>query len=530
MSSLRTLILYLNSNAALAPQFLAVANRQNVQRTLILSVRGLTLPVFGLNDNPSPVAPIPMSEIKVPPHLDAISNLFSFLWPTKGPGAQTRLVPVASALLFAPMTKAERTQQKKDAELGPKASYDDLVLSIDELRTHNYPIHPATPGLISDPAIEYDRGTDWQDTELLTENDTPLPPKILGLDCEMCLSKTEQILARVSIVDVSGKVLLDEFVKPTKPITDYLTKYSGITAEILEGATMTFEEAQSKVLNLVSANDFLVGHSLECDLNVLKIRHPKVIDTAVRYHHARGSHMKPSLKYLAEKFLNMTIQQDISGHDSIDDALAAVNLAKEKIGKHISFGQFLDLEESIFKRISACSSDGSPGLGGHDRTCAVVDYGHPDKSYPYAQATITCADDDEVVDGIVDVLGSHDVVYARLRDVESASRMSASNITEEEVTPLLESNEYNVALEALNRRLSKIFRSVPPSSAIILLSGTGDTRLFNALLEKQRRFKKEYNAGVPWESLTVKWTDDDAQSLLKAADIARSGLSFITMT
>lgn len=59
----------------------------------------------------------------------------------------------------------------------------------------------------------------------------------VALDCEMvgagpkgCIS----ILARVSIVDYYGNVLLDEYVKPTKVVTDYRTKISGIRKSMIK--------------------------------------------------------------------------------------------------------------------------------------------------------------------------------------------------------------------------------------------------------------------------------------------------------
>ena len=41
-------------------------------------------------------------------------------------------------------------------------------------------------------------------------------------------------LARVSIVNYYGEVILNKFVKPTREITDYRTRFSGITPELLE--------------------------------------------------------------------------------------------------------------------------------------------------------------------------------------------------------------------------------------------------------------------------------------------------------
>lgn len=40
-------------------------------------------------------------------------------------------------------------------------------------------------------------------------------------------------LARVSIVNFYGEVILNKYVKPTREITDYRTEFSGITPELL---------------------------------------------------------------------------------------------------------------------------------------------------------------------------------------------------------------------------------------------------------------------------------------------------------
>lgn len=77
----------------------------------------------------------------------------------------------------------------------------------------------------------------------------------------------------------------------------------------------------------------MVGHSLENDLLALKISHGLVIDTALLYKHPRGGSYKTALRILAKKFLSREIQQSGTGHDSIEDARAAMELALLKI-KH----------------------------------------------------------------------------------------------------------------------------------------------------------------------------------------------------
>lgn len=84
-------------------------------------------------------------------------------------------------------------------------------------------------------------------------------------------------------------------------------------------------------MNLVFKETILVGHSLENDLLALKISHGLVIDTSVLYKHPRGGSYKTALRVLAKRFLSREIQQSGNGHDSIEDARAAMELALLKI-------------------------------------------------------------------------------------------------------------------------------------------------------------------------------------------------------
>lgn len=88
---------------------------------------------------------------------------------------------------------------------------------------------------------------------------------------------------------------------------------------------------QEEFLKLVYKETILVGHSLENDLLALKISHGLVIDTAVLYKHPQAGSYKTSLRVLAKKFLFREIQQSGFGHDSTEDARAAMELALLKI-------------------------------------------------------------------------------------------------------------------------------------------------------------------------------------------------------
>jgi RNA exonuclease 4 len=95
----------------------------------------------------------------------------------------------------------------------------------------------------------------------------------------------ESTLARVSIVNYFGAVLLDEFVRQKERVTDWRTQWSGIRArDMINGDSCclcflhrlivshllpakTFEEVQGTVAELMK-DRILIGHAIQNDLKV----------------------------------------------------------------------------------------------------------------------------------------------------------------------------------------------------------------------------------------------------------------------
>ncbi|KAH3901040.1 related to RNA exonuclease 4 [Saccharomycodes ludwigii] len=155
--------------------------------------------------------------------------------------------------------------------------------------------------------------------------------KYISMDCEFVgvgVDGSESVLARISIVNFYGQVVMDEFVKPKEKVTDFRTWVSGIRPSDLQNA-ISFEEAQAKAAAILDGR-ILIGHSIQHDLDVLLLSHPSsMIRDTSRHLPFREKYSKgktPSLKKLAKEVLNIDIQG--SEHSSVEDAKVTMLLYK----------------------------------------------------------------------------------------------------------------------------------------------------------------------------------------------------------
>ena len=170
--------------------------------------------------------------------------------------------------------------------------------------------------------------------------------KLLALDCEMVgvgADGKRSILARVSIVNEDGNVIMDKFVAPTERVTDYRTAVSGVRPRDLTAANgaQSFKKIQEQMSHLLRGR-VLVGHSLKNDLRVLMLDHPKRDTRDTSLYHPLTRPLRPeercvpgaprgrgcrALRDLARQHLGLDIQR--GEHSSVDDARATLALYKK---------------------------------------------------------------------------------------------------------------------------------------------------------------------------------------------------------
>ena len=167
---------------------------------------------------------------------------------------------------------------------------------------------------------------------------------VIALDCEMvgCGEDGKRsVLARVSVVNEDGNVVLDTFVSPGERVVDYRTRVSGVRASDLRDAP-PFKEIQRKMADILKGRT-LIGHALKNDLKCLLLDHPKSMmrDTALyrpltrplraderaRIGGAARGRGSRSLRELCKEHLGLEIQT--GEHSSVDDARAALLLYRK---------------------------------------------------------------------------------------------------------------------------------------------------------------------------------------------------------
>lgn len=139
-------------------------------------------------------------------------------------------------------------------------------------------------------------------------------------------------LARCSVVSYDGDVVYDKFIKPSVPVTDHRTRWSGIRHRDLVNAT-PYSEARKEILKLLMGK-VVVGHAIHNDFKVLGYSHPAALtrDTSriplLNVKAGFAVSECASLKRLTKAIFNRDIQTGKKGHSSVEDARATMELYK----------------------------------------------------------------------------------------------------------------------------------------------------------------------------------------------------------
>ncbi|KAH9763885.1 RNA exonuclease 4 [Citrus sinensis] len=193
-----------------------------------------------------------------------------------------------------------------------------------ESETHNSILGNYNPACL----VTFDAFTGKRKERLEAESDgskpSPLTPinddfsltDVVAMDCEMVgISQgNKSALGRVSLVNMWGNLIYDEFVRPLERVVDFRTRISA----------KDFPTVQKKVAELIEGR-ILVGHALHNDLKALLLTHSKkdLRDTSEYQPFLKNGRSK-ALRHLAAEILAVEIQN--GEHCPIDDARAAMLL------------------------------------------------------------------------------------------------------------------------------------------------------------------------------------------------------------
>ncbi|KAI3913904.1 hypothetical protein MKW92_051689 [Papaver armeniacum] len=172
-------------------------------------------------------------------------------------------------------------------------------------------------------------------------------PQAFALGCKMVGGGSDgslNLCARVCLIDEDKRVVLQAYVKPLIPVTNYRYETTGVRPEYLRNSNAMQPRDVQKIIQDFLCNGeplwkirsskgtgkarILVGHGLGQDLECLGIEYPSnlIRDTAKYPPLMKTSKLSNTLKYLTQAYLGYDIQTGIQ--DPFEDCVATMRLYK----------------------------------------------------------------------------------------------------------------------------------------------------------------------------------------------------------
>ena len=269
---------------------------------------------------------------------------------------------------------------------------------------------------------------------------------------------------------LDNKTLLDEYVKPSEPILDYLTKYSGITPEIMAKATCSLRRAQKHVRKFINHDVILIGHGLENDLKALKLTHPYCADTSILYDSFKGRPFKPALRILSRNLLKRVIQhQSKVGHDSAEDARAALDLFKLKVQRGPDFGRFGKGTELVSDRLHKYNPPKSSALLEASETPNGVYAASQSLNYNHY------ASEDSLVENTIAAVDSHDFVFSQFDTLRPDKKEQELSVAPTVISAEAADNYEDAAkMTRFDQYFQRMYSAFPSGTMVLVLGGVGN--------------------------------------------------------
>ncbi|CEP14692.1 hypothetical protein [Parasitella parasitica] len=515
-------VLYALSETSNLP-WCSIIHKTKVDHVVMMYAQGLSCSYFGVNDTTTPYIDLEGLEESVgKAAMPFLTKQAKYMITNQVSGKQGRFNSPVADILQCNMSnsKKERLAKEKQAKMAKyKGNMREFyMLSLEEMRKNDYPIPP-----LLDQTVVLPDG--WKQThpalEPLKEGERK---RLIAVDCEMVLTVNGSSLARITLIDEDGSLLLDELVKPDQPILDYLTRFSGITPARMKTATCSLRRAQKHVRKLVNHNVILVGHGLENDLKALQLAHPYCVDTSLLYDHHRGPPYKPSLRFLARSYLERHIQErnhEHIGHDSNEDARATLDLFKLKLANKPSFGKFKKTE-LIMDRLLANRPSRSSAILESSKS-DYRSFGSTESGEYHRVDT-----DEELVDLTLEKLPTTNFLFTRYQAADE--NLLRRELEGGEAPSILPSaakatSDRAIRLQTLDSYVRRVYQGLPPNSFLVISGGIGDVPEYKALYDKRQKYQEKYGgkkSGPIDIPENEKWTKADHKRLCELAAKART--------